>query len=173
MAVNDRDKALYFKRSFVTADGLWFMKVEDRRGFDEALEVDCEVWKVMPKIQARTLKSIIGKVQGIEALHECLTAKLELEGYSFESRMDGGENSFIITIGKCPWHEALVRAGRTSVAGKVGKRICTEEYEVWAREFGDNIVFEKLDYLCAGSTTCVLKYHVAEKRAESPEDRQK
>ena len=155
--LSDADRARYFQRSFVAADGLWFMKIEEKRGFDEALDTDCAVWKVMPKIQARTLKSLTGLERGLEALHGCLATKLELEGFRYESRREG-DRAFIISITGCPWYDALVKADRTHIAAKIGKCLCTAEYAVWAREFGDTIVFEMLDYLCGGADCCVLKF---------------
>ena len=47
----------YLYQCYVKADGLWFVKVEEQFGFDKALEIDAEVWKIIPKIQARILKS--------------------------------------------------------------------------------------------------------------------
>ncbi len=49
--LTDQQAAEYFHRSFTAVDGLWFMKVEEKHGFDAALEIDNEVWKVLPKIQ--------------------------------------------------------------------------------------------------------------------------
>ena len=155
--LHEADKALYFQRSYIAADGLWFMKIEEKHGFDEALETDCAVWRVMPKIQARFLKSLTRMEQGLNALHECLTTKLDLEGFRFETQWDS-DRMFIISIWWCPWYDALVKADRTHIAAKIGKCICTAEYSVWAREFGETIMFEMLDYLCAGSRCCMMKF---------------
>ena len=67
----------YFRRCYQAVDGLWFMKVEEKSGFDPALDVDHEVWKVMPKIQARMIKSMLKLNNGANALFEGLTTKLE------------------------------------------------------------------------------------------------
>ncbi|NLE90228.1 MAG: hypothetical protein GX602_04765, partial [Dehalococcoidales bacterium] len=55
--LSDRQISQYLQRSYEAVDGLWFMKVEEKLGFDTALEIDGEVWKVLPKIQARMLKN--------------------------------------------------------------------------------------------------------------------
>ena len=47
----------YLLRSCAAVNGLWFMKVEEKYGFDAALDLDAAVWAVMPKIQARQLKT--------------------------------------------------------------------------------------------------------------------
>ena len=63
----DKDRAEYFHRSYKTVDGLWFVKTEEQFDFNTALDLDREVWKVMPKIQARFLKKKFGvdKIGGV------------------------------------------------------------------------------------------------------------
>ena len=56
--LDDKETIRYLKRSYSAVDGLWFMKVEDSFDFDKALEIDNQVWKVVPKIQARFLKTL-------------------------------------------------------------------------------------------------------------------
>ncbi|GAF84732.1 unnamed protein product, partial [marine sediment metagenome] len=58
--LSNRQIAEFWHRSYASVDGLWFMRVEERYGFDAALDIDNEVWKVLPKIQARMLKSMAG-----------------------------------------------------------------------------------------------------------------
>ena len=41
--LTDKQIAAYFHRSYTAADGLWFMKVEEKCGFDTALEIDDQV----------------------------------------------------------------------------------------------------------------------------------
>jgi hypothetical protein len=82
----------FFHRSYKAADGLWFMKIEEKYGFNTALEIDKEVWKVMPKVQARMIKSMLRKNEGEAALLESLTAKLFLEGFKF--KVEQNENGF-------------------------------------------------------------------------------
>lgn len=144
-------QADYFHRSYKAVDGLWFMMLEQRQSFEDALEVDVAVWRVMPKIQARKLKELTGRSQGIHDLHECLTTKLHIEGHAFSSRpIEGG--GFEILISHCPWLELLVRSNRQHLAGTIGRHICTVEYSTWAREFGDDIEFEFGLRLCAATT---------------------
>ncbi len=153
--LSDRQIADYFHRSYTAVDGLWFMKLEEEYGFDKALEIDRRVWEVLPKIQARKLKSILDVGEGLEALEECLTTKLDLEGFSFET--EGFEEGFRIIIHECPWHELMVRSGREELSGKVGSVICDTEYPVWASEFGD-IRFELKEQICEGSSCCTLDF---------------
>jgi hypothetical protein len=162
-------------RSYTSVDGLWFMKVEEHFGFDRALEIDQSVWEVMPKIQARQLKSMLGVDSGVEALWVCYSEKLTLDGFDFQifssshtpsqvelgKEMDGtggAEREFTIRIAFCPWYDKLVRSNRGHLAAAIGKRICTAEYSAWAKEFGCRFEFGKEGKLCEGTSFCVLKF---------------
>jgi hypothetical protein len=156
LKLTDKQIAEYFKRSYTAVDGLWFMKVEEKYGFDAALDIDDEVWKVMPKIQARKLKSMGGPTCGLDGLQECLTTKFTLDGFTFEVEQNDDMNSLRITLSECPWHNLMIKSGREHLSGKVGTRICTTEYKVWAAEFGDNITFELGEQICKGHPCCNL-----------------
>jgi hypothetical protein len=147
----------YLHRSYTAVDGLWFMKAEAVLGFEGALDIDAEVWKVMPKIQARKLKEICGMKAGMDALFECFTAKLTLDGFAFAAQRDDTAG-ITITISGCPWVELLKKAGRGGLAERIGRRICDTEYAVWAQEFGPGISVEFGDRLCRGCRECVLKF---------------
>jgi len=149
--------AEYFQRSYTTVDGLWFMKVEGKYGFEAALDIDNEVWEVFPKIQARLLKSLGKTGDGIDALFECLTTRLNLEGFEFKAGKSG-RGGFKITINECPWHNLMIKSGREKLSGKVGTLVCNTEYSIWASEFGENIRFELKQQICQGSQSCILQF---------------
>jgi hypothetical protein len=157
--LNDKQVAEFYRRSFTTADGLWFMKVEDKFGFDAALGVDNEVWKVLPKIQARMLKSMMVKDNGMEALYECLVTKLTMDGFKFTAEYDTDNRGFRLIIEKCPWHDLMVKSGRENLSGQVGTVVCNSEYSVWAAEFDDKIRFKLQGQLCKKAETCVLQFY--------------
>jgi hypothetical protein len=148
--------AEYFSHSYKAVDGLWFIKVEEKYGFDVALEVDTEVWKVMPKIQARMIKKFLGLKEGSAALLEGLETKLELEGFKFTAEKT--ENGFQISIIDCPWHNLMIKSGREHLAEKVGKTICITEYQVWASELAENMKFTLMSQKCGKSERCVLDF---------------
>ena len=148
----------YFHRSYTAVDGLWFAKVEDNYGFEVALRTDEEVWKVLPKIQARMLKAMGNVGSGIAALRECLTTKLTLEGFIFKTEDTKNGDGFRVSIERCPWHDLLVKANREHLSGKVGSVICNTEYSVWAAEFDDKIRFELPSQLCRGAPFCILQF---------------
>jgi hypothetical protein len=148
----------YFKRSYTAVDGLWFMKLEDKYGFETALELDNEVWKVLPKIQARFFKAAGNLGDGLDALLECLSTKLMLEDFKFSVRTFDSPAGFEITISDCPWHNKMLKSGRQELSGKVGTLICNTEYAAWASEFGDNIKFKLKEQICEGSPHCILRF---------------
>jgi hypothetical protein len=156
--MNDDQKIQYLRRSYSAVDGLWFMKIEENYGFDKALSIDNEVWKIMPKIQARFLKSVYGLDKGIQALKVCFTEKLSLDGFMFQAESDHQNNGFRVIITKCPWYDSMVKSGRENKACQVGSHICNAEYSAWAREFGENISFEIQRQICCGSDSCLLQF---------------
>jgi hypothetical protein len=159
----------YWRRSHDTADGLWFMKVEEKYGFDAALDIDDQVWTVLPKIKARMLKSMGGLENGISGLFEAVVTKLHLEGFTFEARMADEGTAFKVIITDCPWHHVMIKSGREHLSAKVGVRIDTTEYAAWAAEFGDGLAIEFGDRICEGCRTCVFKFTSVPETAPSPE----
>lgn len=156
--LNDKQVSEFYHRSYTAVDGLWYMKVEEKYGSDAALEIDNEVWKVLPKIQVRILKSA-GKIgNGMAALFECLTTKLILEGFQFKTEKAEDGSGFTVIIDRCPWYDLMMKSGRGQLAGKVGSRICNTEYSVWASEFNDSIRFELQGQICNGSESCRLRF---------------
>lgn len=133
------------------------MKVEQAWGFDKALDVDTEVWKVMPKIQARKLKQFCGLEKGLDALLECFTTKLSLEGFEFTTeRSPAGDIQ--ITLSACPWVQLLAGSNRLHLAARIGQRICDTEYGVWASEFGSDISVEFQQRICTGCPACRIRF---------------
>ncbi len=148
----------YFERCYKAVDGLWFMKTEDRAGFQAALDVDTEVWTVMPKIQARQLKAQCRVKDPLKALEECFTAKLVLEGFRLKGKPVRDSDGLTVTVAECPWMALLKKSGREHLADKIGSRICSTEYSVWAGEFLPGLKFDMGSRICRGGVSCVLNF---------------
>lgn len=146
----------YFRRCYQAVDGLWFMKVEEKIGFDSALDVDREVWKVVPKIQARMIKSMLKLNNGAGSLFKGLTTKLELEGFKFKAEKN--KDGFRIAITDCPWHNLMIKSGKEELSGIVGATICSTEYQVWVSEFGEDMHFKLESQKCKESKYCTLDF---------------
>lgn len=150
--MDERVLSEYFRKSYMSADGLWFVKVEEDLGFDKALELDVKVWEVLPKIQARHVRKLLDiQGNGIGPFFEAITVKLEGEGYDYTMDEEDRELRFK----GCPWHEIMISSGREHLSDKVGAVICQTELGTWAREFGLEAAME--DRFCAGAEECVLR----------------
>lgn len=161
----DRDKAEYFHRSYKSVDGLWFLKTEEKYDFETALEIDRTVWEIMPKIQARFLKKKLGVDKGIDALIECFSKKLELDGFEFRKKKSVSEDSNIghidFVLSRCPWHDILIKSKREHLSDKIGGIICGTECKVWASEFGPGITFSfEEKRICRGHSSCTLTFKI-------------
>jgi hypothetical protein len=157
----DQERAAFFRRSYSAVDGLWFMMVEERLGFEAALDIDAQVWQVMAKIQARELCRLLNAPMGLDGLAQCLEIKFAWEGFAAQiERPD--VNTLRCVLQGCPWHEAMVRSGREHLSGRVGERICPVEFAVWADEFavaGQPIEYALDALLCQGQECCILIFH--------------
>jgi hypothetical protein len=155
ITLTEKQRADFHYLSYTRVDGLWFMKVEEKYGFDVALEIDVQVWKIMPKIQARMLKPLCNATNSMEALSECLGTKLTIDNHTYRIEKIGADVGF---IERCPWYEFMVNAGRKHLAAQVGEKICNAEYSSWAAEFDEKIRFQMKEQLCGGSPLCVLEF---------------
>jgi hypothetical protein len=160
MKLSDKEIAEYLHRCYTAADGLWFVKVEEKYGFESALNIDKEVWKIIPKIQSRFLKNKLKKDHGLDALLECFSIKLKLDGFKFKTEKINS-HKIKITINSCPWHNIMINSNRSKLSEKVGSSICNTEYSVWAKEFGDDINFKLEDQICKGSRFCILTFQAS------------
>jgi len=158
--LTEKDKIEYFRRSYTSVDGLWFMMIEDKFGFEEALERDEAVWKVQPKIQARTLKQMMSLDRGLDGLQQAVAARMDIEGYIFD--LEKSERGFCLTVSRCPWQELMRKSGRRHISERVSGVICQAEYSVWASEFDEDgaekIGFERETRICQGAEKCILKF---------------
>lgn len=154
--LSERQTIEFLYRSYAAADGLWFMKVEERLGFDAALEIDREVWAVVPKIQARLLKSMVQGESNTEILMACVLEKMRIEGFDFTAASD--EVGFTVRISRCPWHDLRVKSKREHLSGLIGDVICTTEYAVFASECGGGMSFGKTQGICKGAAECMFTF---------------
>lgn len=157
MNYDPREIIAMLRRSYLAVDGLWFVMCEQRLGFPAALDLDGEVWGVMPKIQARRSREVLGLTgNSLEELARGLGLKLEAEGHEFEVALE--PERLEIKITKCPWREALVKAERLDLAQDIARHICTREGAGWAREFGREFEFDVANSQCGGGEACGFRF---------------
>jgi hypothetical protein len=155
----DQEKIIeYLRRSFSAVDGLWFMMIEKEFSFNKALEIDKSVWGVLPKIQARKLKELLGlNGIGLSDLLQAIKARFEAEEYSYEVLIEEPDH-VQIAINKCPWYEILKKTKREHLAPKLIDAICSTEFKVWGKEFGENIDFGIEYQNCTDKCSCALDF---------------
>jgi hypothetical protein len=157
MAGDDRALVDYLRRSYQAVDGLWFTMVEERQGFEEALEVDESVWRVLAKIQARKAREVSGHTgNGPEDLAACFGLKLTADGHEFEVRIDDRGVGFVIHA--CPWLALLRKSDRTDLALRIARTICPTEGRTWCAEFGGQYDFEMPVMACEGEPRCEMRF---------------
>jgi len=104
-------KSQYFKRSYFALDGLWFMMVEKYFSLEDALKIDEEVWKILPKIQAREVRRLLNlKENTLQNFIQALEVKFEVEDYQYQKKITGPRLCFLIK--KCLWYEIIKKSRR-------------------------------------------------------------
>src|SRR3990172_679654 len=111
---DDKIVADFLRRSYFAVDGLWFVRVEAEHLLEEALRLDEQVWRVMPKIQARKARELLG-VEGrtLADLVQCFGLKFAAEGYEHEVHWPS-ESEVEFVVSACPWYAVLSHSGRES-----------------------------------------------------------
>ncbi len=143
----------FLRRSYAAVDGLWFVKVEELHGVDAALDMDQAIWEIMPKIQGRKARELIG-LSGtkLRDLAKAVQLKLTAEGYDYDADFDGED--FKLTINVCPWYEILKAKDRISLAEKIQEKICKVELAAWCKEFSPDLESEVEKRACIEDDCC-------------------
>jgi hypothetical protein len=150
----------YLRRSYFAVDGLWFMMIEKQFSFDKALELDAEVWSILPKIQARKVKELLSlEGKGLSDFTQAIKVKLEAEEYDYEIEIEGDDH-IQIKMRSCPWFEILKKAKRENLASKISDTICLTEFGVWLKEFDLNMNISTPARFCDGDDVCVWDFRV-------------
>lgn len=164
--MDQRITSEYFKRSYFALDGLWFMMIENEFSFDKALDIDEAVWRILPKIQARKVKELLGlDGRGLEDFLKAIKVKLEAEEYDYEIK-EQGNSHLQIAVYKCPWYEILKKANREHLAPKIANRICFVELQAWVKEFGDDLEFDLNPGCCMGKGICLMEFRRGDRKDE-------
>lgn len=103
-----RDAAL----NWLAHDGLWFLAVEQKRGMDEAMELDARAWEQFTVIEAKRIMKRLGLEPGggIAALAEALKHRL----YAFineQEVVEQDERRLVFQMNDCRVQSARKRKG--------------------------------------------------------------
>ncbi len=145
--------AEFLRRSYAAVDGLWFMKIEELYGYEKAMDLDEIVWQIMPKIQARKARELMGITgNSVTDLLRAVQMKLQAEGYDYS--IGQNEKGITLTVRECPWFEIIKAKGRTKIMPDIAERICKKELQGWAAEFSSGIKFNVCERLCDEGGNC-------------------
>jgi hypothetical protein len=158
LAVEQKIISEYLRRSYFALDGLWFMMLEEEFSFDRALEIDEKVWRILPKIQARKTKELLGlEGKGLQDFLQAIRVKLQAEEYDYEER-ELGSDHIQIAIHRCPWYEILKRVNREHLEPRIADAICSLEFRVWLEEFGEHLSFSISPRCYTSNSLCLLDF---------------
>ena len=153
-AFDDKAVIEFLRRSYFAVDGLWFLRAEEACGYKDALRLDEEVWEVMPKVQARKARELLG-IQGGSLADLALGLRLRFAAEGCEHRVvERTDDILKIDLPACPWLAGLRKSGRESIAPDICERICTRDYAGWAAEFSKDIEFHFEGNLSEGAPAC-------------------
>jgi len=131
-------------RSLNTIDGLWFLAIEQKYGFDAALELDIEVWRKFSSIHARRIVSnfTIKEDTPIRTLIKLLqvdpvTAILKPEVVMLT------DNEAVFRCTDCPTQTARIRDGKGVFPGQP---VCLAMYTAYAEVIDPRIEIRCLAY---------------------------
>lgn len=67
-----------YSKNWLAMDGVWFQSVESKFGMKEAMEHDCNIWKLFTVIEAKKIKKFLclPAHPGIEGLKQALQLRL-------------------------------------------------------------------------------------------------
>jgi hypothetical protein len=146
----------FLRRCYFAADGLWFMAVEGECSYEEALRLDERIWEIMPKIQVRSARELLGlDGSSLGELRQGLELKFASEGYDYIVR-ELSPDVLRIIVQECPWLTALRKAGRMHIAAEICDRICQKDLSGWAAQFSGEIGFSLKSCMGANEDNCEL-----------------
>ncbi len=144
-------------RALTAIDGLWFMAVEKKYGFDEALRMDLEVWSSYGLIQLKRVSKALGislnsdSPPELEDIGVLLENICMIDGTECESRIINS-NSMMFTVRKCPWWENLQRSRRDEIIPC--EIIDNSIFACWLKNVDPSLTFEITRSIPKGAESC-------------------
>jgi hypothetical protein len=107
-------------RALTAIDGLWFLAVEKKLGFEVALELDLDVWKNYGLIILKRLTRMLGleiepgNPPELETVNFLLQTLCRIDGTVCSGEVRD-ESTAVFHVHRCSWWENLRRAGREKI----------------------------------------------------------
>lgn len=151
----DRIKKLQLIRSALTAiDGLWFLEVEKKIGFEDAFAIDIDVWKRYGAIMIHRIKNALSiEDNSLESFLQVFEILSEIDGTKFEIAEKSADEA-VLKIKFCPWWENLKHSKREMVVrcDVVDRAI----YPEWIKAFNPDYELLLTKSLPEGHDVCEL-----------------
>jgi len=98
-------------RNLWRVDGLYFLGIEEKFGTDAATQIDANCWKLMGKLEARSLKNIFGfkEIDVVSLLNLLKNTSWALDQANKEVEI--AENRGIFRVTKCRTQETRIGKG--------------------------------------------------------------
>ena len=154
MPIKDEELIRLIRSGLTTIDGLWFLEVEDKFGFNDAFDIDLKVWKRYGPIIINRIKKVLSITDiGLESFLQIFKILCAIDGTQFKIK----EKSFKearLQIYYCPWWENLKRSNRDKLirCDIIDKKVFPE----WAKSFNPKIEFNLVKSLPNGNDICEL-----------------
>ncbi len=97
-------------------DGLWFLAVEEKHGFDAALEADLEVWKKYGRVMLKRIARLLGLTldpadpPDLETINLLMETVCLVDGTQCAGEVSSGQ--IVFRVQRCSWWDNLNRSGR-------------------------------------------------------------
>lgn len=100
-----------YAKDWLAMDGLWFQSAERRRGMEEAMEMDVEVWRSYTVGEARRIKALLGLPEqgGLDGLADALRLRMYARLNRDEITIAG--NTLTYRVNTCRVQAARSRKG--------------------------------------------------------------
>lgn len=124
-------------KNWLAHDGLWFRAVEDKFGFEAALDLDKKAWETFTVLEAKRIKKRLGIKPGggIPALVQALKFRLYAH-INTQTVLEQDENRCVFQMNTCRVQDARQRQGLTDFPCKSVGLI---EYSGFARTIDPRI----------------------------------
>lgn len=128
-----------YAKNWLATDGLWFQGVERHYGFDDALEIDKEMWERLTVIEARRVRQFLElpEAPGLEGLKQALQFRLYAPLNECETYFDG--DALIYKVVSCRVQYARERK---NMAYHTCKPVGLIEYSLFAKTIDGRIETE-------------------------------
>lgn len=148
----DKQLVRLIRSALIAIDGLYFLEIENKFGFDDAFDIDLKVWKRYgPIIIKRIKKTLSIEDDSLDSFLKILEILCTIDGTQFEI-VEKSHDKAILRVIYCPWWENLKRSKREKLVrcDIVDKEI----FPGWAESFNPKLEFKLTKALPDGQDSC-------------------